>query len=129
MDTFVLVVFAVGPLLQLALVTTSPSDSLPYACSWQRQFSTVSFSGFGLWVRVRVLGNVYRNHFPNSNPILNHNPNRNLTLTPILTQTHPDPNTLLIVTITVTLILTLTITLTQILTLTQTVILNYNPAN
>ena len=25
-----------------------------YACSGQRQFSTVSFSGFGLWVRVRV---------------------------------------------------------------------------
>ena len=26
-----------------------------YACSGQRQFSTVSFIGFGLWVRVRVV--------------------------------------------------------------------------
>ena len=56
-----------------------------YACSGQRQCSTVSFSGFGLWVRVRVLGSVYHNRFPNSNPNLNHNSNRNLTLTPILT--------------------------------------------
>ena len=55
------------------------------ACSGQRQFSTVSFSGFGLWVRVMVLGSVYDNRFPNSNPNLNHNSNRNLTITPILT--------------------------------------------
>ena len=55
------------------------------ACSGQRQFSTVSFSGFGLWVRVRVLGSANHNRFPNSNPNLNHNSNRNLTLTPILT--------------------------------------------
>ena len=54
-----------------------------YACSGQRQFSNVSFSGFGLWVR--VLGSVYHNRFPNSNPNLNHNSNRNITLTPILT--------------------------------------------
>ena len=56
-----------------------------YACSGQRQFSTVSFSGFGLWVRARVLGSDNHNRFPNSNPNLNHNSNRNLTLTPILT--------------------------------------------
>ena len=56
-----------------------------YACSGQRQFSTVSFSGFGLWVRVRVLGSVYHNRFLNSNPNLNHNSNCNITLTPILT--------------------------------------------
>ena len=56
-----------------------------YACSGQRQFSTVSFSGFGLWVKVRVLGSDNHNRFPNSNPNLNHNSNRNRTLTPILT--------------------------------------------
>ena len=56
-----------------------------YACSGQRQFSTVSFSGFGLWVRVKVLGSVYHNRFPNSNPNLIHNCSRNLTLTQILT--------------------------------------------
>ena len=56
-----------------------------YACSGQRQFSTVSFSGFGSWVRVRVLGSVYHTRFPNSNPNLNQNYNRNITLTPILT--------------------------------------------
>ena len=56
-----------------------------YTCSGQRQFSTVSFSGFGLWVRVRVLGSDNLNRVPNSNPNLNHNSNRNLTLTPILT--------------------------------------------
>ena len=56
-----------------------------YACSGQRQFSTVSFSGFGLWVRVRVLDSDNHNRFPNSNPNLNHTSNRNLTLTPILT--------------------------------------------
>ena len=54
-----------------------------YACSGQRQFSTVSFSGFGLWVR--VLGSDNLNRVPNSNPNLNRNSNRNLTLTPILT--------------------------------------------
>ena len=56
-----------------------------YACSGQRQFSTVSFSGFGLWVRVRVLGSDNHNRFPNSSPNLNDNSNRNITLTPILT--------------------------------------------
>ena len=56
-----------------------------YACSGQQQFSTVSFSGFGLWVRVRVLGSDNHKRFPNSNPNLNHNSNRNITLTPILT--------------------------------------------
>ena len=56
-----------------------------YACSGQRQFSTVSFSVFGLCVRVRVLGSDNHNRFPNSNPNLNHNYNRNLTLTPMLT--------------------------------------------
>ena len=55
-----------------------------YACSGQRQFSTVSFSGFGLWVRVRVLGSDNHNRVPNSNPNINHNSNRNLTLPPIL---------------------------------------------
>ena len=39
--------------------------------------------GFGLWVRVRVLGSDNHNRFPNPN--VNHNSNRNLTLTPILT--------------------------------------------
>ena len=53
--------------------------------SGQRQFSTVSFSGFGLWDRVKVLGTVYHNRFPNSNPNPIHNSNRNLTLTQILT--------------------------------------------
>ena len=57
----------------------------PYACSGQRQFPTGSFSGFGLWVRVRVLGSDNHNRFPNSNHNLHHNSNRNLTLTPILT--------------------------------------------
>ena len=56
-----------------------------YACSGQRQFSTVSFSGFGLLVRVKVLGSVYHNCFPDSNPNLIHHSNRNLTLTQILT--------------------------------------------
>ena len=56
-----------------------------YACSGQRQFSTVSFRGFGLWARVKVLGSVYHNRFPNSNPNIIHNSNRNLTLTQILT--------------------------------------------
>ena len=56
-----------------------------YACSGQRQFSTVSFSGFGLWVK--VLGSVYHNRFPNSNPNLIHNSSRNLPLTQILTLT------------------------------------------
>ena len=46
-----------------------------------QQFSTVSFSGFGLWVRVRVLGSDNHKRFPNSNPNLNHNSNRNITLT------------------------------------------------
>ena len=50
-----------------------------YACSGQRQCSTVSFSGFGLWVRVKVLGSVYHNRFPNSNPNLIHNSSRNLS--------------------------------------------------
>ena len=62
-----------------------PRNFFSYACSGQRQFSTVSFSGFGLWVRVRVLGSDNHNSVPNSNPNLNHNSNRNLTLTPILT--------------------------------------------
>ena len=39
-----------------------------YACSGQRQFSTVSFSGFGFWVRVLCSDN--HNRFPNSNPNL-----------------------------------------------------------
>ena len=33
--------------------------------------------GYGLWVRVRVLGSVHHNRFHNSNHNLNHNPNRN----------------------------------------------------
>ena len=62
-----------------------PRKKNSYACSGQRQFSTVSFCGFGLWVRVRVLGSDNHNRFPNSNPNLNHNSNRNLILAPILT--------------------------------------------
>ena len=89
------VVYTQGKLLYLA-DTLSRADPITHsnrvhtqthyaARTGQRQFSTVSFSGFGSWVRVRVLGSVYHTRFPNSNPNLNHNSNRNITLTPILT--------------------------------------------
>ena len=76
---------APGQLPSLPSPKSGARNFFSYACSGQRQFSTVSFSGFGLWVRVRILGSDTHNRFPNSNPNLNHNSNRNLTITPILT--------------------------------------------
>ena len=40
------------------------------------------FEGFGLWVRVEVLGSDCNNRFPNTNHNLNHNSNDYLTLNP-----------------------------------------------
>ena len=45
-------------------------------------FQLLNLGGFGLWVRVGVLGSDCNNRFPNTNHNLNHNSNDYLTLTP-----------------------------------------------
>ena len=42
----------------------------------------LKFGGFGLWVRVEVLGSDCNNRFPNTDHNLNHNSNDYLTLAP-----------------------------------------------
>ena len=46
------------------------------------RFQLLNLGGFGLWVRVNVLGSDCNNRFPNTNHNLNHNSNDNLTLNP-----------------------------------------------
>ena len=53
-----------------------------YQCSGHGPFSTANFGGFGLLVRVEILGSDCNNRFPNTNHNLNHNSNYYLTLTP-----------------------------------------------
>ena len=66
----------------------------------------------GIWVRVRELGRVYHNRFPN----------HNLTLTSILTLNLPNRrNSLLTLTSTVTPTITPNLTITKIIILTQTI--------
>ena len=47
------------------------STLVPGSGSFQLPPSSL-YGGFGLWVRVRVLGSVYHHRFPNTNPNLNH---------------------------------------------------------
>ena len=51
-DTFVLVVFAVGSLLQLALVTTSPR--LPYVCLSVCLYIYICLSFSSFWYKMKV---------------------------------------------------------------------------
>ena len=46
------------------------------------QLLNLGVLGYGLWVRVEVLGSDCNNRFPNTNHNLNHNSNDCLTLTP-----------------------------------------------
>ena len=46
------------------------------------QLLNLGVLGYGLWVRVEVLGSDCNNRFPNTNHNLNHNSNDYLTLTP-----------------------------------------------
>ena len=55
------------------------------------RFQLLNLGGFGLWVRVKVLGSDCNTRFPNTNHNLNHNSNDDLTLNsksnPVLTLT------------------------------------------
>ncbi len=88
------------------------------------RFQLLNLGGFGLWVRVEVLGIDCGNRFPNTNHNRNHNSNDYLTLT---SKSNPELTLTLTLTLTATITITITLTLSQILT--QTLIINYNPPN
>ena len=54
----------------------------PISAPGMGRFQLLNLGGFGLLVRVKVLGSDCNNRFPNTNHNLNHNSNDNLTLNP-----------------------------------------------
>ena len=68
--------------LLLGVQCTVRVNFFPINAPGMGRFQLLNLGGFGLWVRVEVLGSDCNNRFPNTNHNLNHNSNDDLTLTP-----------------------------------------------
>ena len=70
------------PKFDLGKLPHGARNVFPINAPGMDRFQLLNVGGFGLWVRVKVLGSDCNNRLPNTNRNLNHNSNDNLALNP-----------------------------------------------